>query len=121
MSAEILGGWLLKLAWAPFLTYFWYNVNKEDQRRVDRDKDLDQRINNTYTKDNVDSIVSNQNALLRQRAEHMEARMSALETYHVSMLEKNEENTKKMFTTMADIKTNVAVISNTLDNINKGQ
>lgn len=121
MSAEVVGGWLLKLAWAPFLTYFWYNVNKEDRRRSDREKDLDKRIENVYTKESVNSMVSNQNALLRQRQEHMEARMSALESYHVSMLEKNDENGKKIFSSIAEIKTDVAVITNSLNNIRKGE
>lgn len=121
MSAEIVGGWLIKLAWTPFLAYFWYNVNKEDKRRLDRDVAIDKHLDNVYTKDSVDFMVNNQNALLKQRAEHMEARMATLEAFHIGMLEKSEENTKKMFSEIADIKTNVAVISNSIENLTKGK
>lgn len=122
MSAEILGGWLIKLAWSPFLAWFWYITKREDKRREEQDKsiadkfkDTDDRFKDTYDKAAVDTMFEHNKLMNEQRQTFTEQRLANLEIMFTGFMSKIEERDERIFTNFSDIKSQIAIITTTID------
>lgn len=115
MSAEILGGWLIKLAWSPFLAWFWYITKREDKRREEKDQAVEDRFKDTYDKATVDTMFEHNKLMNEQRQTFTEQRLANLEIMFTGFMSKIEERDERIFTNFSDIKSQIAVITTTIE------
>lgn len=111
MSAEILGGWLIKLAWSPFLAWFWYITKREDKRREEKDKAVDERLEKTYDKTAIDAMLEHNKLMIDQRQTFTEQRIANIETMFTSYMNKSEDRDERINNNLSDINTNIAVLT----------
>lgn len=124
--SEVVAGWLIKLAWSPFLAYFWYNVRKDDKLREEREKEINKRFDSMYTQSQIDMKLEGTKQLQDQKNYYVDQRVSSLEALFTAYMAKSEERDEKLKERddklkedLAEIKTNVAVISDRINNKEK--
>lgn len=130
MSVEAAAGWVIKLGWTPFVGWMLYSLKRKNTLDDRRNDDIDRKYNLLDTKlDEVFTKTETKELLqvgLKHQMELTDAKFSHLNSQIDSVLEMLKENQQRNIASdsqlksdIGDIKTNIAVVVNKVENLEK--
>lgn len=128
MSVEAAAGWAVKLGWTPFVGLMMYYLKRkhtlEDKRNEEIDKkhkELTDKLDEVFTKEETKELME---IGLKHHSELTDAKFDQLNTQVGSIvdmlkeaIQQNQSNDSKLREDISDIKTSVAVVVNTVENL----
>lgn len=125
MTLEIVGGWILKFAWSPFIAWYWYSRKRQDTLMDERNKKIDERLEDTYTKnetkDMIDSKLKYHEDLTQAKFDQLNAQVASIVELLKDGIEKSDARDLKLREDISDIKEKIAIVATKVETLEKGK